>query len=256
MQLEQSSSLQLQERQTFPVVVSPWLAGTTPTKGRFFQHTFKLTEKNRRNHTKTRKPPTRKPAGKPPSAILPRRPNPSRNIRNTGPSLPRPRWKPGKRTGASMSGRGLRPLSVRNTGDALLRHTGRKPRKSGSARTARIPRCQDRPTAPRAQKRNKSPVDKPRNGQLSRRYNHLDRHCSSDEPPKPAGQTDPPPAAGPNGGMWKRRPPDRLPGPGAKNPPCWPRPWHSPPKCRLGPHGFLDVSCHDTLHIMGSVCQR
>ena len=40
-------------------------AGTTPTKGRFFQHTFKLPENNRRHRAKTRKPPTRKPARKP-----------------------------------------------------------------------------------------------------------------------------------------------------------------------------------------------
>ena len=44
---------------------SPAHAGTTPTKGRFFQHTFKLPENNRRHRAKTRKPPTQKPPRKP-----------------------------------------------------------------------------------------------------------------------------------------------------------------------------------------------
>ena len=44
---------------------SAGLLGTPPTKGRFFQYTFKLPENNRRHRAKTRKPPTRKPPRKP-----------------------------------------------------------------------------------------------------------------------------------------------------------------------------------------------
>ena len=67
--------------------------GTTPTKGRFFQYTFKLPENNRRHRAKTRKPPRKPTVRKPQKEAAPKTRQPKRRPEPTPPEVEAKRQK-------------------------------------------------------------------------------------------------------------------------------------------------------------------